>query len=167
MDVQESRFKYEFKKNKTERFKLLVQEKVIPNIEGNPIKCLGKWYDDSLTGKNNISSTKIQVEEWLKTDKSGLSGKYKWIYQKLDLPTWPAPKTYGLLTVYKVPRTSVDSSTGRQGLGTSHFQQWSKSTLREKGTMDEDEVQKLEEEGTNPSSLQLNLPGQDGTFLKE
>lgn len=63
----------------TERLKLRVQGEEI--IQGNPIKCLGKWYDDSLTDKNSISSTEKQVEEWLKRiDMSGLPGKYKcWI----------------------------------------------------------------------------------------
>ncbi len=65
----------------TGRFQLLVQGEVIPNIQGNPIKCLGKWYDDSPSDKNSISNTGKQVEEWLKNiDKSGLPGKYKcWI----------------------------------------------------------------------------------------
>lgn len=42
----------------TGRFKLLVQGEVIPNIQGNPIKSLGKWYDDSLSDWNSISSTR-------------------------------------------------------------------------------------------------------------
>ncbi len=64
-------------------FKLLVQGEVIPNIQGNPVRCLGKWYDESLSDKNSISSTRKQVEEWLKKiDKYGLPGKNKcWIYQ--------------------------------------------------------------------------------------
>ncbi|XP_061917856.1 uncharacterized protein LOC133659137 [Entelurus aequoreus] len=216
----------------TGKFKLLVQGETIPNIQGNPIKCLGKWYDDSMTDKNSIFSTENQVEEWLKKiDKSGLPGKYKcWIYQHglLQRLMW-------LLTVYEVAITTVEGlerkfnkhlrkwlgippsftstglyirsgqlqlplssvveefkvakcrlsltyrdsqdqlireagiitrsgrkwaasaavtqaesslrtkdtigspCTGRQGLGTSHFQQWSKSTPREKRTMIQDE----------------------------
>lgn len=50
----------------TRRFELLVQGEVIPNIQGNPIRCLGKWYDDSMSDKNSISNTGKQVEEWLK-----------------------------------------------------------------------------------------------------
>lgn len=42
----------------TNRFKLHVQEEVIPSIQENPIKCLGKWFDDSLTDKNNITVQK-------------------------------------------------------------------------------------------------------------
>ena len=236
----------------TEKFKLLVQGEVIPNIQGNPIKCLGKWYDDSLSDKNSISSTLKQVEEWLnKIDKSGLPGKYKcWIYQHglLQRLMW-------LLTIYEVPITSVEGMerkfnkhlrrwlgippsftsvglyirsgqlqlplssvveefkvakcrlsltyrdsedqltreagirtrsgrkwaastavnqaesslrtkdtignlcTGRQGLGTSHFQQWSKSTPREKRTMIQDEVRNLEEEGRRAKSIELATQG--------
>lgn len=46
----------------TERFKLFVQGEVIPNIQGNPIKCLGKWYDDSLTGKTASPPPKNKLE---------------------------------------------------------------------------------------------------------
>lgn len=57
----------------TEKFKLLVQGEVIPSIKGNPIKCLGKRYDDTLTDKN-IYSTEHQAGEWLrKIDRSGLT----------------------------------------------------------------------------------------------
>ncbi len=27
-----------------EKFKLIVPEEVLPNIKGNPVKCLGKWF---------------------------------------------------------------------------------------------------------------------------
>ena len=102
----------------TERFKLLVQGEVIPNIQGNPIKCLGKWYDDSLTDKNSISSTEKQAEVWLnRTDKSGLPWKYKcWIYQHglLQRLMW-------LLTIYEVPITSVE---GMERKFNKHLRRW-------------------------------------------
>lgn len=50
----------------TNRFKSHVQEEVIPLIAENPIKCLGKRFDDSLTDRNNIASTEKQTEEWLR-----------------------------------------------------------------------------------------------------
>ncbi|RXN04866.1 hypothetical protein ROHU_009463 [Labeo rohita] len=67
--------------------------------------CLGKWFDDSLTDRNNISSTEKQTEEWLrKIEKSGLPGKFKaWHYQHGLLP-----RLMWLLTVYEVPMTSVE-----------------------------------------------------------
>lgn len=40
--------------------------------------CFGRWYDDSLSDKNSISSTEQQVEDWLmKIDKSGLLTLYE------------------------------------------------------------------------------------------
>nr|XP_055036896.1 uncharacterized protein LOC129424307 [Misgurnus anguillicaudatus] len=212
----------------------------------------GIWYDDSLSDKNNISSTREQVEEWLKKiDKADLPGKYKcWIYQHGLLP-----RLMWLLTVYEVllqtveemerkfnkhlrrwlgippsftslglymrsgqlqlPLSSVveefkvakcrlsltyrDSQdqltreagirtrsgrkwaagtainqaecslmtkeiignpcTGRQGLGTSHFQKWSKSTPREKRAMIQEEVRTLEEETRRAKSIELATQG--------
>ncbi len=241
-------------------FKLLVQGEVIPNIQGNPIRCLGKWYDESLSDKNSISSTRKQVEEWLKKiDKYGLPGKNKcWIYQhgllrdscgfslvyevllstveemerkfNKHLRRWLGiPPSFTSLGFYIRPgqlqlplslvveefkvakcrlaltyrdsrdqltreagvrRKSVrkwaastainqaqcslrtkdlirNPCTGRQGLGTAHFQQWSKSTTREKRTMIQDEVQNLEEEGQNPSSSQLKAPGRGANSPRE
>lgn len=53
----------------TNRFKLHVQEEAIPSIEENPIKCHGKWFDDSLSDRNNTSSTEFQMEVWLEEDR--------------------------------------------------------------------------------------------------
>ncbi len=49
--------------------------------------------------------------------------------------------------------------TGRQGLGTAHFQQWSNSTTREKIAMIQDEVRNLEEEGRRAKSIELATQG--------
>ncbi|XP_030008310.1 uncharacterized protein LOC115431800 [Sphaeramia orbicularis] len=89
----------------TNRVTLHVQGEVIPSIRENPIKCLGKWFDDSLTDRKNISSTEKQAEEWLRRiEKSGLPGKFKaWLYQHGLLP-----RLMWLLTVYEVPMTSVE-----------------------------------------------------------
>lgn len=80
-----ARMKFKLKKSRsmvirkgkvTNRFKVQVQGEVIPSIEENPIKCLGKWFDDSLTNRNNTTSTEKQTEEWLKRiEKSKLPGK--------------------------------------------------------------------------------------------
>ncbi|XP_078621248.1 uncharacterized protein LOC144887724 [Branchiostoma floridae x Branchiostoma japonicum] len=88
----------------TSRFKLEVQGEPIPTIVGNPIKCLGKWFDESLTDKKNVSSTVRQAEEWLRRiEKSGLPGKFKaWLYQHGLLP-----RLMWLLSVYDIPLTSV------------------------------------------------------------
>lgn len=46
----------------------------------------------------------------------------------------------------RTKETIGNPCTGRQGLGTSHFQQWAKSTPKEKRSMIQDEVRNLEEE---------------------
>lgn len=65
-----------------------MQGEEIPSIEDNPIKYLGKWFHDSLTDRNSVTSTEKQTEEWLRrVEKSGLPGKFKaWLYQHGLLP---------------------------------------------------------------------------------
>lgn len=41
-----------------------VKEEVIPSIEENPIKCLGKWFDGSLTDGN--TGIEKQTGAWLR-----------------------------------------------------------------------------------------------------
>lgn len=102
----------------TDAFRLHVQGEVIPTITGNPIKCLGKWYDDTLTDKNNVSMTEQQADEWLKrVDGSGLPGKFKsWIYQHGLLP-----RLMWLLTVYEIPMTAVEGIERRVN---KHLRKW-------------------------------------------
>ncbi len=62
----------------TDVFRLQVQGEDIPTIRESPMKCLGKWYDDTLCDRTNISSTEKQADKWLrKIDRSGLPGKFK------------------------------------------------------------------------------------------
>ena len=62
----------------TQKYSLKIQGKEIPSIIGNPIKCLGKWYDDSLKDVNNNKHLDQQATERLANiDKSGLPGKFK------------------------------------------------------------------------------------------
>ncbi|XP_066299893.1 uncharacterized protein [Branchiostoma lanceolatum] len=236
----------------TSRFKLEVQGEPIPSIKGNPIKCLGKWYDDTLSDRKNVSSTMMQIEEWLRRiEKSGLPGKFKaWLYQHGMLP-----RLMWLLTVYEIPLTSVElmerkvnkhlrkwlgvppsftslglysksgqmqlplasvveeykvakcrtvmlyrdsqdqqvrqagvitragrkfkadslvskaegmlilrdivgiTNTGRQGLGSSHFQQWGKASRKERRGLIQTEVRHLEEEGRRAKAAQLAAQG--------
>ena len=90
----------------TSKFHLYVQDEEIPSIVGNPVKCLGKWYDDSLTDKKNSIRLQQQATEGLKgIDKSGLPGKFKaWLFQYGLLPrlAWP-------LMLYEVSLTTVES----------------------------------------------------------
>ncbi|KAI8501656.1 hypothetical protein Bbelb_209270 [Branchiostoma belcheri] len=236
----------------TSRFKLEVQGEPIPSIVGNPIKCLGRWFDDSLTDRHNVDSTVQQTEEWLRRiEKSGLPGKFKaWLYQHGLLP-----RLMWLLTVYELPLSRVaeierkvnkhlrkwlgippsftavglytksgqlqlplssvveeykvakcrtvllysDSqdqkvreagvttragrkfkanelvaqaksmllirdiigatNSGRQGLGSSHFQQWGKASKKERRAMVQTEVRQLEEEGRRAKAVELSSQG--------
>ncbi|KAI8485154.1 hypothetical protein Bbelb_370790 [Branchiostoma belcheri] len=236
----------------TSRFKLEVQGEPIPSIVGNPIKCLGRWFDDSLTDRHNVDSTVQQTEEWLRRiEKSGLPGKFKaWLYQHGLLP-----RLMWLLTVYELPLSRVaeierkvnkhlrkwlgippsftavglytksgqlqlplssvveeykvakcrtvllysDSqdqkvreagvttragrkfkanelvaqaksmllirdiigatNSGRQGLGSSHFQQWGKASKKERRAMVQTEVRQLEEEGRRAKAVALSSQG--------
>lgn len=93
---------------------LLVQGEVSPNIHGNPIRCLGKCYDDSLSDKKNVFNFGKQVEDWWKKlDKSSLPGKYKcWICQHGLLPR---------LLWLEVPLTGVKEVEKKSN---KHLQQW-------------------------------------------
>ena len=79
---------------------------MIPSIVENPIKCLGKWFDDTLSDHRNVDNIRKQVADWLNMiDKTGLPGKYKaWMYQHGVLPrvTWP-------LTLYEFAVTTVET----------------------------------------------------------
>lgn len=86
----------------TSKFQLQDQGDTILSIKENPMKCLGKWYNSSLTDRDNVSRTKKHSGEWLKNiEKSGLPGKFKaWHFQHGLLP-----RLMWLLTIYKVPMT--------------------------------------------------------------
>lgn len=107
------------KRKITDKYDLLIQGEIIPSIKDNPIKCLGKWYNESLKDKNNVHSTEKQVEGWLKNiEKSGLPGKFKaWLHQHGLLP-----RLMWLMMVYKVPLTALkewserSTSTSEGGL---------------------------------------------------
>ena len=72
----------------TDRFILKIQVDDIPLITNNPVKCIGKWFDDSLNNQKNILRIKAQLQEGLRQiDKSGLQGKFKaWLFQHGLMP---------------------------------------------------------------------------------
>lgn len=98
-------------------FELYIQGEQIPTIWEDPIKYLGKWYDDTLSDRNNINIEK-QTGEWQRRiDRSGLPGKFKsWIYQNGLLP-----KLMWLLTVYEMPLTVVGRVEKRVN---KHLRRW-------------------------------------------
>lgn len=102
----------------TSKFHLRVQGEMIPSIEENPIKCLGKWYDASLTDRCNVSRTEKQADAWLsKIEGSGLQGKFKtWLFQHGLLP-----RLMWLLTLYEVPMTAVEGVERRVN---KHLRKW-------------------------------------------
>jgi len=77
----------------TKQFKMSIQGEEIPLLIDNPIKCLGKWFDSSLTYKSSKGRLRQQLEEDLRRiDKSEFPGKFMtWIYQHGLLPrlVWP------------------------------------------------------------------------------
>lgn len=79
---------------------------MIPSLADNPTKCLGKWFDDSLSDRNNTGRLQTMVEEGLKKiEKTCLAGKFKaWTFQHSLLPRllWP-------LTIYEVPSSTVET----------------------------------------------------------
>lgn len=89
----------------TDVFKLQVQGEDIPTVRHNPVKSLGKWYDNTFSDRNNISSMAKQTDEWLrKSERSGLPDKFKaWMYQHGLLP-----RLIWLLSVYEMPTTKVE-----------------------------------------------------------
>lgn len=76
----------------------------IPSVSEKPVKCLGKYFDDTLRDTKNTANTVEQLQQWMESiDKSGLPGKYKtWIYQHglLPLILWS-------LQVYDIPMSRV------------------------------------------------------------
>ena len=76
------------------------------SIVGNPIKCLGKWFNESLIDKDSIEDTKKKLLSWLRTvDGSGLPGKHKaWIYQHGILP-----RLMWLLLIYDIATTTIEA----------------------------------------------------------
>lgn len=82
------------------KYQLEIQGEVIPSNEEDPIKCLGKWCDSSLS----VTMTEKQVEVWLgRIESSGLPGKFKaWLFQHSLLP-----RLLWLLTNFEVTMTKV------------------------------------------------------------
>ncbi|XP_069134387.1 uncharacterized protein [Argopecten irradians] len=103
----------------TRKFYLFIQGKEIPSIVGNhPIKCLGKWYDDSLNDSNNNSKVEQLVCEGLRNiDKTGLPENFKvWIFQQglLRRLSWP-------LMLYEISVSTVD---GLERIISKHLRRW-------------------------------------------
>ena len=70
-----------------------ISEQVIPTVSQEPVKSLGRWYDDSLKDSKRRDEAKKTAEESLQIiDQCGLQGKYKvWCLQFMLIPKllWP------------------------------------------------------------------------------
>jgi hypothetical protein len=93
------------KKGKLQQTRFRVQGEIIPTVTESPIKCLGKWYDQTLKDHDHVRNVKKQLEKWMTSvDKSKLPGKYKaWIFQHGVLPRllWP-------LLIYEMPLSAAE-----------------------------------------------------------
>ncbi|XP_052260998.1 uncharacterized protein LOC127865149 [Dreissena polymorpha] len=83
-----------------------IEDQLIPTVKEQPVKCLGKWFRDSLNDQQSIKDTVVHMESWLKdVDKCCMPGKFKaWIYQHGILP-----RLLWLLLVYSVPLSTVEA----------------------------------------------------------
>ena len=106
------------KGQKTERFKLYVQNEEIPSIVANPIKCLGKWFDASLHDRDNARKLERQAEDGIKKiDRCGLPGKFKACLYQHALP----PRLIWPLMLYEVPNTTVEAL---ERITSQHLRKW-------------------------------------------
>ena len=70
-----------------------IQGKEIPSIVGNPIKSLGKWFNESLTDKESIEDTKKKLLYTARLAKNSQWQWTTWKVQGMDLPAWDPTKT--------------------------------------------------------------------------
>ena len=108
-----SRMKFKAKKSrsvslkngKQSKRKFKIAGEVMPTIEEEPVKSLGRWYEGSLSDKSRGVQIMKQAEDGLRAiDKTKLPGKYKiWCLQFALYPrlSWP-------LMMYEVAVTRVD-----------------------------------------------------------
>ena len=112
--VASSRMKFKPKKSRslslrkgkvTESVVFSVANQNIPTVTEEPVKSLGRWYDDTLKDTQRAKETKEMSEEGLKTiDQCGLPGKYKvWCLQFMLIPKllWP-------LMIYDICTSTVE-----------------------------------------------------------
>ncbi len=90
----------------------------VPTISEKPIKCLGKYYDDSLKDVSQVKEVKNQFKRWMeKINTCGLPGRFRlWCYQFILLPKlmWP-------LLVYDVPISTVEEM---ERTASRHMRHW-------------------------------------------
>ena len=92
-------------KGKVKKKLLKIGGEAITPIQEQPIKCLGKEYNEKLNERDQIDFiTRTVVDDLKKIDRCKLPGRYKaWIVQHMMMPRlmWP-------LSIYNVPMTTVE-----------------------------------------------------------
>ena len=78
----------------------------IPTVSEEPVKSLGRWYDDTLKDTAQVKKTLVDAEEGLlKIDRCALPGKYKvWCLHHMLIPMllWP-------LLIYEITTSKVEA----------------------------------------------------------
>ncbi|XP_066271644.1 uncharacterized protein [Branchiostoma lanceolatum] len=145
----------------TSRFKLEVQGEPIPSIEGNPIKCLGKSGQMQLPFASVVEEYKVakcrtvmlyRDSQDQQVRQAGVATRAGRKFQADALVS----KAEGMLILRDIIGIT---NTGRQGLGSSHFQQWGKASRKERGALIQTEVRQLEEEGRRAKAVELATQG--------
>ncbi|XP_062585203.1 uncharacterized protein LOC134246874 [Saccostrea cucullata] len=105
------------KNGKVKEVRFKIEGEAIPIVSEKPVN-LGKFFNDTLTDRQNVKETCRQLDEWMKTvDKSGLPGKYKaLIYQHGILP-----RLLWSLLVYEVPMSTVE---GMETTASRYLRRW-------------------------------------------
>ena len=94
------------RKGKVKPVSFTIASQNIPTVTEEPVKSLGRWYDDTLKDTKRGEETKKLSEDSLKTiDQCGLSGKHKlWCLQFMLIPKllWP-------LLIYDICTSTVEA----------------------------------------------------------
>ena len=89
-----------------------------PSSQRAPIKCLGKWYDNTIKDKQKITAFQKWVKEMVrKIFKTSQPGKFKaWISQNSLLPRmlWP-------LMLYEIGQAAFEAT---ERILNSHLRRW-------------------------------------------
>lgn len=100
------------------KMRFTVQREIIPSIQEERIKCLGKFFDESLKDVNNTNDVITELKKWLKTIEScHLLGRFKtWCFQYGIIPRlqWP-------FLLYDIPLTAVKNM---ERMCSKHLRKW-------------------------------------------
>jgi len=96
------------KKGRVKKETFKIGEVIIPSVteKEKPVKCLGKWFNDSLKDGHIVAEMCSQAEAWMKSvDGCGLPGKFKSRIYEHVVP----PRVLWHLLVYDVPMITMEA----------------------------------------------------------